>query len=114
MFNYVRNNVFVGKMVAILTFIIVIKAYIDSDNSVYIRFDFFNKKTAGEGEVDPYFSELFKTYKTQRILLDGDNYKQLECTNFVDISHTVEYRQNELFKHRNLEKIPAQNGWGYT
>lgn len=78
MLNYVRNNVFVGKMFAILALVAVIKAYIDSENSVYIRFDFFKQKAAVEtadSEVDPYFSELFKTYKTQRILLDGDKYK---------------------------------------
>lgn len=26
----------------------------------------------------------------------------------------MEYRQNELFKHRKPEEIPSHNGWGYS
>ena len=100
MLNFIRDGVFVGKMFAMLTLVTVIRAYIDSDDIISIRFDFFKSALTEQVDQDPYFSDLFKTFKVQRISLDGDKLKQLECTNFIDMSHTVEYRQNELFKDR--------------
>lgn len=92
MFKFIRNGVFMGKLFAMLALVTVIKAYIDSDDIISIRFDFFKSALSEQVDQDPYFSDLFKTFKVQRILIEGDKYKQLECTSFVDQSHTVEYR----------------------
>ena len=82
MLTQLLQRIHFRKTVALLTLLIsAIYAYIDSDDIISIKLDFykvFSRDSAGttgltttDGE-DPYFSDLFKTFKVQRMVLEGD------------------------------------------
>ena len=54
-------------------------------------------------EIDPYFSDFFMKKETSYIYQDPDTnrYTEMECTNYVDVSHKYSYR-------------PFVPGWGRT
>ena len=86
MLTQLVQNIHLRKTVALLTLLVsAIYAYIDSDDIISIKLDFYKVfqkdgsgfgggNTPSDGD-DPYFSDLFKTFKVQRMMLDGDKHK---------------------------------------